>query len=366
MPSGWIGQLAVRAPQRPLTVSVVVAGWVGTKPLTTHARHELDAAQVVAARGRGRVPGAQAADLRADARVAPPGGDLVAEELHAHVAQVAVTAARSCARARRPGTWTAASARSGTAENCGAVAVHAPHGLAGEEGGDTVAAQLVEVAARRRSGPTKGTSTNWAPGIRARPRGRRDRRAQVGVAVEHERRHVRQRPGGDRRRADAFGHATHSGMTSERSAMRASNGPEVCVRGIARAAATAGRRAPAARRRGSTGRRPPRRPSSANSAAESIVEASCWRSGSGQALRRAHAGAAAAALSSAERAAHRAGELGAQRRVEVAREQDVEDAVLVEASPCRRAAARRVDLPADRLAPEPAHEVEEVVADARR
>ena len=65
-----------------------------------------------------------------------------------------------------------------------------------------------------------------------------------------------------------------------------------------------------------------------------------------------------------DRAAHRAGQLGAQRRVEVAGEQDVEHAVLVEAH-LQAVAAGGVDLPADRLAPDPVHEVEEVVADAR-
>ena len=67
----------------------------------------------------------------------------------------------------------------------------------------------------------------------------------------------------------------------------------------------------------------------------------------------------------ADRAAHRAGQLGAQRRVQVAGEQDVEHPVLVEGH--RQAApARGVDLARDLLAPDLVHEVEQVVADARR
>ena len=66
-----------------------------------------------------------------------------------------------------------------------------------------------------------------------------------------------------------------------------------------------------------------------------------------------------------DRAAHGAGQLGAQRRVEVAGEQDVEHAVLVETH-LQRATAGRVHRSAERLAPHLVHEVEQVVADARR
>jgi hypothetical protein len=69
------------------------------------------------------------------------------------------------------------------------------------------------------------------------------------------------------------------------------------------------------------------------------------------------------ALVVADRAAHRAWKLRAQRRVQVSGEQDVEHAVLVEGHG-EAAPARRVDLPLDLLASDLVHEVEQVVADA--
>ena len=261
----------------------------GAKPLTTHARDVLDARA-----GGSRSPSSAPCRARRPPICEPTRGALrrsAAMPRKTSPTSWSVSAAAFAALRSRPapGTCDEPRRRDPGRRELRRRRGARLHGLAGEERGDAGARRSPVGSAPMTECPTNGTSRNWAPGIRSATA----RASVTGVrrSASPSSTSVGTLGSGPGRRGagDAFGHETHSGMTSASSAMRASNGPSCGARDRAAPRGPPRRRAPAARRCGSTGRRPPRTrrrrtaPPEMSSLLVGVVEARALLAGAGSA-----------------------------------------------------------------------------------